>query len=171
MGHGGVDQLNSAVKYLSKHDTSLGKNRSEVFRKDNTDGPVKAGEQLRKSSQYGIRRNYYIAALMPIWSRQHLMANFSVIDKQKGHVTLKRLDAGVNEVPLNVEEAAGYFALKDIVRWNYGCAARFGRAAFICLMARRFSDFEGFIETLPTQRARGWLYRRFHRHWLQRRLY
>jgi hypothetical protein len=141
--------------------------RSEVFRKDNTDGAVKAGEQLRKSSRYGSRRNYYVAALMPTWSRQNQMADFSIADNRKGHLTLRRLETGVNEAPLNVQQEADYFALRDIVRWNYGCAARFGRAAFISLMARRFSDFEGVIETLPKQRARGWLYRRFHCHWLQ----
>ena len=141
--------------------------RSEVFKKDETDDVVKAGEQLRKSSQYGIRRNYYIAGLMPRWSRQHQLVNFSVIDKQKGHVTLKRLDAGLNEVPLHVHEEADYFALSDIVRWNYGVAARIGRATFMSLMSASLGDLEGFIETLPKQRARGWLTRWFQWQWLQ----
>ncbi len=141
--------------------------RSGVFRKDNTAGAVKAGEQLRKSPRYGSRRNYYVAALMPTWSRKNRMADFSIVDQRNGHVTLRRLETGVNEVPVNVQQEADYFALRDIVRWDHGCAARIGRAAFAALMARRFSDFESFIQTLPKQRARGWLYRRFQRQWLQ----
>jgi glycosyltransferase involved in cell wall biosynthesis len=141
--------------------------RSEAFRTDKSADAMSAGDRLRKSSQYGIRRNYYIAALMPAWSRHQQMADFSVISKQNGHVTLHRLKRRSNEVPLNIQQEADYFALKDIVRWNYGSAARIGRPAFISLMARSFGEFEGFIQTLPKHRARDWLYRRFRWQWEQ----
>lgn len=143
---------------------------SQVFRTDKPEDAVSAGEQLRKSSRYGIRRNYYITALMPTLSRQHKVADFSVINKEKGHVTLQRRNGRGNEVPLNVRQEADYFALKDIVRWNYGVASGIGRAAFASLMARRFSDFESLVESLPKQRARGWLYRRLQWQWLQPRV-
>ncbi len=141
--------------------------RSEAFRKDHADRAVNAAEQLRKSSRYASRRNYYIAALMPAWSGQNQMADFSVIDRQKGHVTLRRNASSVNEVPFNVRQEADHFALKDVVRWTYGCAVRFGRTTFSSLMAQGFADFERFIQALPKQQVRGWLYRRFHRRWLQ----
>ncbi|MEO9874429.1 MAG: glycosyltransferase [Anderseniella sp.] len=141
--------------------------RSEAFRADKSADFISAGDRLRKSSQYGIRRNYYIAALMPTWSRQLQMADFSVATRQNGHVTLQRLNRRSNEVPLNVEQEADYFALRDIVSWNYRGPARIGRSAFISLMARSFGNFEGLIQTLPKQRARDWLYRRFQWQWLQ----
>ena len=141
--------------------------RSEVFRTGKSADAISAGDRLRNSSQYGIRRNYYITALMPIWSRQHQMADFSITNKQNGHVTLRRLNWRSNEVSLNVQQEADYFVLKDIVSWNYGCAVRFGRAAFISLLARSFGDFESFIQTLPKQRVRSWLYRRFKWQWVQ----
>ncbi|NNJ74589.1 MAG: glycosyltransferase, partial [Anderseniella sp.] len=141
--------------------------RSEAFRTGKSADAMCAGDRLRKSSQYGIRRNYYIAALMPAWSRHQQMADFSVTSEQNCHVTLQRLDRRSNEVPLNVEQEADYFALKDIVSWNYGGAARLARPAFISLMARNFGDFEYFIQTGPKHRARDWLYRRLRWQWVQ----
>jgi len=141
--------------------------RSEAFSTDKSADAISAGDRLRKSAQYGIRRNYYIAALMPIWSRQHRMADFSVTNKQDGHVTLQRLDRRITEIPLNIEQEADYFALRDIVRWNYAGASRLGRSAFVSLMAQSPGDFERFIQAQPKQPARDWLYCRFRWQWLQ----
>ncbi len=141
--------------------------RSEVFTTHQSADALSAGDRLRKSSQYQIRRNYYTAALMPTWSRQHQMVDFSVTSKQDGHVTLQRLDRRSNEVPLNVQKDADYFALKDIVRWTYADPARLGRSAFVSLMAQDFGDFERIIQTLPKQPVRDWLYRRFRWQWVQ----
>ena len=141
--------------------------RSEAFSTGKSADAISAGDRLRKSSQYGIRRNYYVAALMPTWSRQRQMVDFSVITKQRGHVTLQRLDRRSNEVPLIVQQDADYFALRDIVRWNYPGQARLGRSAFVSFMARGFGDFERSIQTLLKQPARDWLYRRFRWQWLQ----
>ncbi|WP_108880726.1 glycosyltransferase [Anderseniella sp. Alg231-50] len=141
--------------------------RSQVFKSDEADKVATVGELIRKSPQFGIRRNYYIAALMPAWSRHHQMASFSVVDQQDGHQTMKRLDAGGNEVPQTVKDEADYFALKDMVNWNHGLSASTDRTTFFSLMSGSFSDLEAFVETLSKQSVKAWLYHKFQWRWLQ----
>ena len=160
-------QIDSDTIYHIPHGDEA---RSDIFRMAKLDEAESAGEQLCKSPQYRIRRNYYIATLMPVWSRQHQMADFSVIDRRKGHFTLQRLDGAVNEVPSNVQQEADYFALKDIANWNHGVVTGIGRDKFTSLMSGKLSDLEEFVQTTPEQRTRGWLYRMFQWQWLQPRL-
>lgn len=157
-------EIDPATIFHISHDDEA---RSETLRMGRPAETMSAGDQLRQSSQYEIRRNYYIAALMPTWSRQQRMADFSVTRAQDGHLTLRRLDRRSNEVPLHVQKDADYFALKDIVRWTYAGTARLGRSGFGSLMARGFGDFERIVHTQPKQPVRDWLYRRFRWQWLQ----
>lgn len=92
------------------------------------DGPAandtSAAAALQVGTMFLIRRNRYIANVMPTWSAQSQANPFNVRARNENTLTLERSSWLPSVVPTHVIEAARVHALTEMASWKLGARVR-----------------------------------------------
>ena len=82
---------------------------------------TKARQQLARDTLYKIRRNRFIANVMPAWNCDRLLAPFDVYEESPKYVELRRRkDDLPHFVSDDIEAQADFFAAMELVSWKCG---------------------------------------------------
>ncbi|MEP1423150.1 MULTISPECIES: glycosyltransferase [Alphaproteobacteria] len=77
-------------------------------------------EEITSSTMYCIRRNRFLANVMPLWNRDRELLPFNIIGSHKKVITLKRTGHKPHSVPEAIWEDAQHYALAEMASWRFG---------------------------------------------------
>lgn len=106
-----------------------------------TEGGASALDEITGSTMYRIRRNRFLANVMPTWGNQRTHVPFALFRAQDGGTVLKRSEAVPHAVPSQIEADADYYALLELVSWRLGPDIwQLDRASLRGLLAHPFAE-------------------------------
>ncbi|QEP42028.1 glycosyltransferase [Ectothiorhodospiraceae bacterium BW-2] len=76
--------------------------------------------RFRHSTQFAIRCNKYIAALMPCWGRQQMMLLFTITAQYDNELRVKQRGRSSHTVAPHIECDAEYYAMLEMLSWRGG---------------------------------------------------
>ena len=80
-----------------------------------------AWQELRKMPMFSIRRNRFIANVMPVWNENRRFAPFRVLETAPGFVRVRRLvDKMRHRVGKDIENDSFYYAAYELLSWQLG---------------------------------------------------
>ncbi len=84
--------------------------------------PVRtAWQELRQTPMFSIRRNRFIANVMPVWNENRRFAPFRVLESAPGFVRVRRLaDKMRHRVGKDIENDSHYYAAYELISWKLG---------------------------------------------------
>lgn len=82
--------------------------------------PTTVLEEITSSTMYCIRRNRFLAHVMPLWNRDRQLLPFHMLDTQAQLVTLKRTGHKPHSVPETIWDDAQHYALAEMASWRFG---------------------------------------------------
>ncbi len=97
-----------------------GQDLSEVLRAPM--GPS-ARMQIRRDTQFLIRRNRFVASTMPDWNGTSILLPFDILRQGPGGMVLRRTGWVPSEVPAHIEAAADTHAWRELLSWRLGRGA------------------------------------------------
>ena len=84
------------------------------------DGPRTLGQDLRAGTGYLIRRNRYVATVMPDWNDRSIHLPFRITARDEALLTVRREGWVPSRVPPHVVAAANAHALGELTAWRLG---------------------------------------------------
>lgn len=83
-------------------------------------GTVSLRDQLRSGTSFLIRRNRYIAMVMPEWDEKSIPLPFRMLTRTVNDMKVQREGWIPSRVPDHVTEAANFHALSELSAWRFG---------------------------------------------------
>ncbi|WOI31300.1 glycosyltransferase [Sulfitobacter dubius] len=77
-------------------------------------------EEIISSTMYCIRRNRFLAHVMPLWNRDRELLPFHILDSHTQAIRLKRTGHKPHSVPEAIWEDAQHYALAEMASWRFG---------------------------------------------------
>ena len=81
---------------------------------------VSARDEFSNGTMYHIRRNRFLANVMPYWDARRIMLPVKGLVGTGGDMELRRTGWHPNPVPAHVNEDADYYALAELTSWHLG---------------------------------------------------
>ncbi|SDY83771.1 glycosyltransferase [Citreimonas salinaria] len=111
-----IDVAPGSLRHLD-HDNDARLGHDDDARSGRVPAPVRsAAEEIRATTQWRIRRNHYIAAVMPVWDAAKIPLPLAVEAPDR----LRRAAPPVHAVPARIKAAADAHALAEIASWHIG---------------------------------------------------
>lgn len=82
--------------------------------------PGTALGDITSGTMYCIRRNRFLAHVMPLWNRDRQLLPFRILGSRGPVVTMARAGEVPHPVPDPVWEDAGHYALAEMASWRFG---------------------------------------------------
>ena len=102
-------------------DTIYHQEHSDAERTGTQDEPPSSVlEEITSSTMYCIRRNRFLAHVMPLWNRDRQLLPFHWQGIQSQETTLKRTGYVPHIVPISIWEDARHYALAEMASWRFG---------------------------------------------------
>ena len=102
-------------------DTILHLDHSDAERIGGAEGQgVSARDEIAKGTMYRIRRNRFLANVMPYWDNNKTPLPLQGDEDTGGHMRLSRTGWLPNPVPTQVDADADYYALLEMTAWRLG---------------------------------------------------
>lgn len=82
--------------------------------------PATVLEEITGGTMFCIRRNRFLANVMPLWNADRLFLPFHVLDVQGRETTLRRTGDVPHPVPEQIWADAHHYALAEMASWRFG---------------------------------------------------
>lgn len=107
------------------------------------DVPATVLEEITSSTMYCIRRNRFLAHVMPLWNRDRQLLPFHILDTEVQLATLQRTGHKPHSVPEAIWEDAQHYALAEMASWRFGPSIlSVPRDALRALLSRPATDIQ-----------------------------
>lgn len=106
-------------------------------------GPLSAQQTLETDTLYKIRRNRFLANVMPVWAPQLTHLPFDILHSDAFGATVKRQSWLPHAVPATIEADASHYAALEMTAWRLGPRTlELSRSQLAQLLTRPFAELD-----------------------------
>lgn len=104
-------------------------------------GGLPAVEELRRNTLFMIRRNRFLANVLPVWKGDSPLLPFVFLEQSDGVDRVRRMVAESCPVPDHIFSDAGFYALLELTAWRLGPQVwELSREQLQTLLSRPFTE-------------------------------